>query len=73
MYIYIYRKHRNLNNRMVFADFITIILQPVSCLHYGNLQANEQFVSYSAFYSIFLTCKTSYGIVISNVLHCFTY
>ena len=59
----IYRKHKNLSNSMAFADFITIILQPVSCLHYGNLQANEQFVSYTAFYSVFLTFKTSYGVI----------
>ena len=48
---------------MVFADLIKIILQPVSCLHYGNLQANEQFVSYTTFYSKFPTFKTSYGVI----------
>ena len=64
IYIYIYIiKHKNLSNSMVFADFITTILQPVLCLHYCNLQANEQFVSYTAFYSVFLTFKTSYGVI----------
>ena len=46
-YIHVYRKHKNLSNSMVFADFITIILQPVSCLHYGNLQANIYIASIS--------------------------
>ena len=55
--LYFYRKHKNLSNSMVFADFIAVILQPVSCLHYGNLHSNEQFISYTAFYSVFLTFK----------------